>query len=50
VDDNAKHSNDMSNNVQVIKLEVDGNVVDLPHIEGIIILNIMRLDTTLVHA
>jgi hypothetical protein len=29
--------------IQVIKLEVDGNIIDLPHIEGIIILNIMRL-------
>jgi len=28
--------------IQVIKLEVDGNIIDLPHIEGIIILNIMR--------
>lgn len=26
---------------KVIKLEVDGNVIDLPHLEGIIILNIM---------
>jgi len=31
---------------QAIRLEVDGKLVDMPPVEGIIILNILRSDLT----